>query len=98
MKYSEAHHFADDANLYFNNSVKFINRKVNHDLKKDLSYWLRANKITLNVGKTKLVLFTSSKKQLNRDFKTKIDEKMLYETDSVKYLETKVAKKLRWKQ
>ena len=89
------HHFADDTNvLNFNSCVKSSNKQVNYDLK-NLSNWLKANKISLNVGKTELVLFTSSKKQLDCDLKIKLNGKRLYETDSVKYLGDK---KLTWKQ
>ena len=92
------HHFADDTNLLnFNNYVKFINKQVNYDLK-NLSNWLKANKISLNVGKTELVLFTSSKKQLDCDLKMKLNGKSLYETDSVRYLGIKIDKRLTWKQ
>ena len=60
-------HFEDDTNLLNSNScVQFINKQVNHDIK-NLSNWLKANKIALNVGKTVPVLFTSSKKQLDWD-------------------------------
>ena len=56
IKYSEVHHFADDTKLLnFNSCVKSINKQVNYDLK-NLSNWLKANKIFLNVGKTELVL------------------------------------------
>ena len=61
IKYSEVHHFADETNLLnFNSCVKSINKQVNYDLK-NLANWLRANKVSLNVGKTELVLFTSPK-------------------------------------
>ena len=64
IKYSELHHFEDDTNLLnFNSCVKSINKQINYDLK-NLSNWLKANKISLNVGKTELVLFTSSMKQI----------------------------------
>ena len=67
FKYSEMQHFEDDTNLLnFNSCVQFINKQVNHDIK-NLSNWLKANKIALNVGKTVPVLFTSSKKQLDWD-------------------------------
>ena len=50
IKYSEVHHFADDTNLLnFNSCVKSINKQVNYELK-NLSNWLKANKISLNVG------------------------------------------------
>ena len=92
IKYSEVHHFADDTNLLnFNSCVKSINKQVNYDLK-NLSIWLKANKIWLNVGKTELVLFTSSKKQLDCDLKIKLSGKWLYETDSVKYLGIQIDK------
>ena len=93
IKYSEVHHFANDTNLLnFNTCVKSVNKQVNYDLK-NLSNWLKANTISLNVGKTELVLFTSSKKQLDCDLNIKLNEKRLYETDSVKYLEIQIDKK-----
>ena len=86
IKYSEVYHFADDTNLLkFNSCAKSINKQVNYDLK-NLSNWLRTNKILLNVGKTELVLFTSSKKQLDCDLKIKLNGKRLHETDSVTHL------------
>ena len=98
IKYSEVHHFADDTNLLnFNSCVKSINKQVNYDLK-NLSNWLKANIISLNVGKTELVLFTSSKKQLDCDLKIKLNGKRLYDTDSVKYLGIQIDKRLTWKQ
>ena len=81
VKYSEVHHFADDTNLLnFNSCVKSINKQVNYDLK-NLLIWLKTNKISLNVGKTELVLFTSSKKQLDCDLKIKLNERRLYESN-----------------
>ena len=98
IKYSEVHHFADNTNLLnFNNCVKSINKQVNYDLK-TLSNWLKANKISLNVGKTELVLFTSSKKQLYCDLKIKLNGKWLYETDLVRYFGIQIDKRLTWKQ
>ena len=81
----------------FKSYVKSINKQINHDLK-NLSNWLKANKITLNVGKPELVLFTSSKKQLDCDLKIKLNAKRLYETDSVKYLGIQINKRLTRKQ
>ena len=98
IKYSEVHHFADDTNLLnFKSCVNSIKKEVNYDLK-NLSNWLKTNKISLNVGKTELVLFTSSKKQLECDLKIKLNGKRLYETDSVKYLGIQIDKRLTWKQ
>ena len=61
IKYCKVHHFADDTNLlHFNSSTKKLNRLVNLDMK-HLSVWLNANKISLDVQKTELVIFKQKK-------------------------------------
>ena len=46
IQHSSVHHFADDTNLlYTNNSLKKINKHINHDIK-HLCQWLRSNKIS----------------------------------------------------
>ena len=55
IRFCHVHHFADDTNLlHINKSPKMLNKLINYDLK-NLSNWLNANKITLNVTKTELV-------------------------------------------
>ena len=55
------HHFADDTNLFHTSkSVQQLYKQVNHDMK-HLNNSLRANKISLNVEKTELVIFQISK-------------------------------------
>ena len=94
IKYSEIHHFADGTNLLnLNNCVKSIYKPVNRELK-SLVNWLKANKISLYVGKTELVLFISPKKQFDSDLKIKVRRKRLYETYSVKYLRIRIDKSL----
>ena len=98
VKYSECHHFADDTTLLnLNSYVNSINKQVNYDLK-ILSNWLKVRKISLRVDKTKVLLFTSSKKQLDCNFKIKLNGKRLYKTDSVKYLGIQTGKILTLKQ
>ena len=59
IKFSRVHHFADDTNLLLvDNSLKKINRHINHDLKL-LTTWLRAKRISLNTSKTEILLFRS---------------------------------------
>ena len=61
--YCSVHHFADNPNLQnYNNSAKRINKQVNQDLK-NLANWTNANKICLNVSKTEVFLFKSSRKR-----------------------------------
>ena len=64
IKFCKVHHFADDTNLLcLSNSIKKLNKLVNADLK-HLVNWLNANKISLNMKKTEMVIFKSKQKNL----------------------------------
>ena len=67
---------------------------------KNLTNWLKLNKISLNVGKTELEFLTSIKKQFGSDLKIKLNRRRLREKDSVsgRYLEIQINKILTWKQ
>ena len=57
IKYCKVYHFADDTNLlHTNNSIKKLNKMLNKN-SKNLTNWLNANKISLNVDKTEMILF-----------------------------------------
>ena len=57
VKHSTVHHFPDVTNLLYSSfSLKLINKCINHDLKL-IVHWLRANRISLNVNKTEIILF-----------------------------------------
>ena len=62
---------------------------------KNLTDWLNANKISLNVQKTELATFKHQRKKL--DCAVKINRKRLYPTGSVKYLGVGIDKNLNWK-
>ena len=65
--FSKIHHFADDTNLlYVSNSLKDINKKIKHNLK-SIVEWLKADKLSLNSGKTELVLFRSKDKKFTKN-------------------------------
>ena len=65
-------HFTDDTCfLNIQSSIKQINRTLNKDLKQ-LALWLNANKISLNVAKTKVILFKPKNKHLGTDLKLKL--------------------------
>ena len=69
IKYSRTYHFVDDTNICYDKSLYTLANKVNHDLK-NLSQWLKANKLCLNVKKTELV-FWQKKKPLDHSVKFK---------------------------
>ena len=63
-------HFTDDTCfLNIQSSIKQINRTLNKDLKQ-FALWL--NKISLNVAKTKVILFKPKNKHLGTDLKLKL--------------------------
>ena len=65
---SHAYHFTDDTNLLLiDKSPKKINKLMNQDLSK-LCKWLRANKISLNVSKTKIILFKTKTNNVTKKF------------------------------
>ena len=96
IKFCKVHRFVDDTNLLcLGNSIKKLNKLVNADLK-SLVNWLNANKISLNVKKTKMVIFKSKQKKFEGDLKIKLSGKRLYPTESVKYLGVKIDTNLSW--
>ena len=96
IKSCKVHHFADDTNLLcLSNSIKKLNKQVNADLK-HLVNWLNANKISLNVKKTDMVIFKSKQKELEGGLKIKLYGKRLYPTESVKYMGIKIDTNLTW--
>ena len=77
IKFFKVHDFSDVTNLlYLGKSIKKLNKLVNCDLK-NLVYRLNANKISLNVKKTELVIFKSKQKRFDGEIKLKLNGKIL---------------------
>ena len=97
IKFCKVHHFADDTNLlHFSKSITRLNKYVNLDMK-NLTDWLNANKISLNVQKIELVVFKLQRKKIDSEVKIKLSRKRLYPTESVKYLGIRIDENLDWK-
>ena len=97
INYAIVHHFADDTNLLITGkSLKTIKKHTNIDLKL-LCNWLKANKISLNSSKTEAILFRHPNKNIDYDLKLKIDGKIIFLTNSVKYLGILLDPHLHWK-
>ena len=62
--------------LHISDSIEKLNKAVNSDLR-NLTNWLDANMISLNVSKTELILFKPKMKKLDFDFKHKLNGKRL---------------------
>ena len=97
IKLSRLHHFADDTNLLLvDNSLKKINKHINHDLKL-LTTWLRANRISLNTYKTEILLFRSkSKKKITKHLNFTISGQYIPRKTQVKYLGLTINEHLDW--
>ena len=85
IQFSTVFHFADDTNLLIvDKSAAKIQKKLNADLK-NLYRWLLANKISLNVAKTELIIFKKPKMKIP-EIKIKINGSKIYPSKSTKYL------------
>ena len=67
---------------------------------KQLLNWLNANRISLNVKKTEMVVFNlkfkSKQKKFEGDLKVKLCGKRFYPTESINYLGVKTDTNLSW--
>ena len=85
VKHPVVHHFADDHNLlYSSSSLKSINKCINHDLKL-LVYWLQANRISLNVNKTEIILFRPKSKTTSKNMNFCISGPKIAPTTHTRY-------------
>ena len=78
IRFSSPFHIADDKDLLnIQDSIRAINKTLNKD-PRELSFWLNANKITLNVVKTEIILFKRSNINYDADLKIKLYKKRIY--------------------
>ena len=88
--------FADDTNLLYKSTDKhFREEQINKELKQ-VSMWLKVNKLSLDVSKTHYIIFTRKKKTGNV-LNIKIENQIIHEVYKTKFLGVIIAKKLTWK-
>jgi len=96
LKYSTASHFADDTCLlYASKNPKTLETNLNYDLKR-LNQWLYANRLSLNIDKSKLLLFHSKYNKKKFDINIKMKGIKLTPSSSVKYLGLYLDDNLSW--
>ena len=85
--------FADDTSLFYShkNADEAV-EIINNELAK-ISEWLAANKLSLNVGKSKLLVFNNKKKI---KIEITLNNQSLKEVDNAKYLGILIDNKLNW--
>ena len=64
---------------------------------KQISCWLKANKLPLDTDKTNYVIFRPREKKYNYAIQIKIDNQLLKQKDSIKYLGLHIDSHLTWK-
>ena len=88
--------FADDTSLFYSHRKNSnVENTLNNELFK-ISQWLAANKLSLNVGKSKLLVF--NKTNAIKNVKLSINGAKLEEVSYAKYLGILIDNKLKWKE
>ena len=85
--------FADDTSLFYSHKSAQQATKILNDELAKISNWLAANKLSLNVGKSKLLVF-NNKKNIKIDIT--LNGQPLQEVDHAKYLGILIDNKLNW--
>ena len=93
--------FADDTNLFFEHThLRILFSMVNNELKK-IYEWFNANKLSLNVGKTKYSLFHKPSKTDDLPLllsKVLINDKEIERVGSIKFLGVLLDEHLSWEE
>ena len=92
------HLFAHDANLFYKNkSLSILQTNINTELS-NIHIWLCANKLSLNIEKSNLVIFHSPQKKLQSHyFYLAINNNQLKREFCIKYLGILIDSNLNWK-
>ena len=92
--------FADDTNFFlFDKNIKQLYSKMNEELRK-FNTWFNANKLSLNAKKNKFTLFHKATQSENIPLKLPtliINNTVLKQTDSLKFLGVLIDETLSWK-
>ena len=90
--------FADDSNLFLSgNDPQIIQDTMNVELK-NISEWLKANKLSLNIKKTHYMLFSNiNRSQLQPSIQIEIDNQKIIYTTKTKFVGVVIDHKLNWK-
>ena len=96
MMHWSVHHFAYDTNfLAIDKSLKKNNKYINHD-SHHLCQWIRSNRLLLNGGKTKMIIFRNRYQQINKKLNFRVSGEKINPTSSVKYLGVHLTQTLTW--
>ena len=89
--------FADDTSIFFEHSDLDVLTSHLHDQLHNVSTWLKANKLSINVKKTKLMIFRPRQKTLPITRQIIIENNVLEQVDNTKFLGVYIDQHLTWK-
>ena len=87
--------FADDSNIFLSHSDPHVLLRILNTELKYVSHWMKANKLSLNLLKTKFMLFSNSISNLPGDII--FDDTILVKVNSIKFLGLTIDDNLSWK-
>ena len=91
--------FADDTNLFYSNkNIKILFKEMNIELK-NISEWLRANKLSINIDKTNFILFHSNRDKDHLPLKLPtlcITDAPIKQVVSTKFLGVQIDENINW--
>ena len=89
--------FADDTNLFVtHHDLETLIRIMNEELKQ-VALWLTANKLSLNVNKTHLMIFKTRKNRLNYNANVILNDSPIEKVKYTKFLGIIIDEELSWK-
>ena len=89
--------FADDTNLFFSHKdLETLYKTMNQELKQ-VSLWLNANKLSLNVNKTQFMIFKTKKRKLSYKANVIINDQPINQVNYTKFLRLYIDEELTWK-
>ena len=97
LQYSKAILFADDTTVYSSSkNIQYLYKSANTDLQ-SLAEWFRANKLSLNVGKTNYIIFSHKNNiDIRNNLSLQIGNDTINRQNVVKFLGLYVDSKLDW--
>ena len=89
--------FADDTSLFFSHrDPVYLVNMINQELEK-FSIWLRTNRLSLNLDKTKFMIFKPRQKLLELDVKLLLNDREIDQVEKIVFLGVILDDKLSWK-
>ena len=89
--------FADDTSIFFEHSDLDVLTSHLNDQLKNVSTWVKANKLSINVKKTKLMIFRPRQKTLPGTRQIILENNVLEQVDNTKFLGVYIDQHLDWK-